>query len=205
MTNVVVLDLGIGNLANLVRALRYVGARPIVASDPHQVERASHLILPGVGAFRPPRERLRGALEEPLRRAVSRGTPLLGICVGFQLLFEESEEGGRTDGLGLLRGRVTRLPAVVPVPQIGWNYVEPVRPHGLFEGLQMPQYFYFVHSYAPEAIDTDAVVATTRHGRPFPAVLARGSVAGVQFHPERSGAAGLRLLENFLRRGGPWS
>jgi glutamine amidotransferase len=197
-----VIDAGVGNLGNLVRALEAVGARGGITADPERVARARCLLLPGVGAFAPPREAVRGGVEEALREALSRGGWLLGICVGFQILFEEGEEFGATDGLGLLPGRVTRLPETVPVPHIGWNRLHDLAPHPLLadlvDGGARGRYVYFVHSYAPEGVPDELCLARCTHGRAFPAIAGRGRVMGAQFHPERSGAAGLRLLANFL-------
>jgi len=218
-----VIDAGVGNLANLARALAHVGAEVDVTTDPERVAAARCLVLPGVGAFAPPRERLReSGLEEALRAALDRpgasgqggqGAWLLGVCVGFQLLFDESEEFGRTDGLGLLSGRVTRLPDGVPVPHIGWNALHDLVPHPLL-GAGLPSkssngfrpnlligegsHVYFVHTYAVDGAPEEQVLARATHGRAFPAVAGRGRVLGTQFHPEKSGATGLALLANFL-------
>jgi imidazole glycerol-phosphate synthase subunit HisH len=191
-----VLDVSVGNLGNLVRALERVGGRAEISADPERVARARCLLLPGVGAFAPPREAMRDGVEAALREALSRGAWLLGICVGFQILFEEGEEFGVTDGLGLLPGRVTRLPETVPLPHIGWNRLHDRTDHPLLAGLS--DYFYFVHSYAPEGVPDELCLARCTHGRVFPAVAGRGRVMGAQFHPERSGDAGLRLIANFL-------
>lgn len=193
-----VVDLGVGNLGNVVRALAAAGGTPSVTSDPAVVRAARRIVLPGVGAFRPPRERLRGALEAALRGALADGAHLLGICVGYQLLFEGSDEFGATSGLALLRGRVTELPADVPRPHIGWNRLEPQAPHALLEGFERKTDVYFVHSFAPEVGDGIETVATALHGRRFAAVSATGRICGTQFHPEKSGDAGLRLLRNYL-------
>ena len=196
-----VVDLGVGNLGNVVRALVAAGGRPEITADPSAVRAARRIVLPGVGAFRPPRERLRGALEEALRGALADGAHLLGICVGYQLLFEGSDEFGATAGLGLLRGRVTELPAEVARPHIGWNRLEAPSPHALLDGLEASPFVYFVHSFAPDggaAADSDETVATALHGRSFAAVSAKGRICGTQFHPEKSGEAGLRLLRNFF-------
>lgn len=209
-----VIDAGVGNLGNLVRALRHLGADTELTTDPELVAGARCLVLPGVGAFRPPRERLRGELEDALRRALDTGAHLLGICVGFQLLFESSVEFGDTDGLGLLPGTVQKLPDDVSLPQIGWNRLVGKQllagsDHPLLDGLGDEAFFYFVHSYAPlpedpvdEArhgtVPEDVVLARAVHGRPFVAVAGRGRVLGTQFHPEKSGDDGLRLLRNYL-------
>ncbi|HTG33481.1 MAG TPA: imidazole glycerol phosphate synthase subunit HisH [Thermoanaerobaculia bacterium] len=199
--NALVIDAGVGNLGNLVRAVERVGGRAEISADPERVAAARCLLLPGVGAFAPPREAVRGGVEGALREALARGAWLLGICVGFQILFDEGEEFGATDGLGLLPGRVTRLPATVPVPHIGWNRLHGVADHPLLEGLA-DRYVYFVHSYAPEGVPDDLCLARCTHGRAFPAVAGRERVMGTQFHPERSGTAGLRLLSNFLKMPG---
>jgi glutamine amidotransferase len=193
-----ILDLGVGNLGNVERALRVLGAAPRVTCEPAEIATARTLVLPGVGAFRPPRERLRGELEAALREALDAGAWLLGICVGFQLLFEASEEDGITDGLGLLPGRVVRLPDTVPVPHIGWNRLRPVVPeHPLLAALPADASVYFVHSFAPVEVDGVAL-AEAEHGVRFAAVAGRERIVGTQFHPEKSGAVGLRLLASFL-------
>ena len=205
-----VIDSGVGNLGNLRRALAAAGAEVEVTAEPERVAAARCLVLPGVGAFAPPRERLRGALEEALHAALDDGAWLLGICVGYQLLFEAGEEFGTIDGLGLLPGRVTRLPDEVPLPHIGWNRLErasEVDPEGtsdggpaaaLLAGLPEAPWVYFVHSFAPQGVPEVLVAARTLHGRRFAAVAGRGRVLGTQFHPEKSGAAGLALLANYL-------
>ncbi len=200
--NVTVIDAGVGNLDNLARALRHVGAGVEVTADPETIAASRRLVLPGVGAFRPPRETLRGAMEEALHQALGDGAWLLGICVGFQLLFERGEEFGSTDGLGLLPGVVDKLPAGVPLPHIGWNRLHDERPHPLFEGVPAGSYFYFVHSYAPLEDVEATCLARATHGASFTAVAGRDRVMGTQFHPEKSGRAGLALLANFLKMTG---
>ncbi len=218
MNAITVADLGAGNLWNLERALRHLGAEVEVTADAGRIAAARAVVLPGVGAFTPAREGLRGAREEALHEAVAGGAWLLGICLGFQLLFEGSDEFGATDGLGFLPGRITRLPDTVPVPHIGWNRLHGLAAHPLLDGLNgglegprpdpsadaaLPHlFFYFVHSFAPEGVPEELTLARCTHGRAFPAVVARGRVLGAQFHPERSGPAGLRLLSNFLEISG---
>lgn len=198
-----VIDAGVGNLGNLERALRRVAPTCSfdVTTDAERIAAAGVLLLPGVGAFRPPREALRGAMEEGLRAALDDGAFLLGICVGFQLLFEESDEFGMTDGLGLVPGRISRLPEGVSLPHIGWNRLLDCRTHALVDGLD-GEYTYFVHSFAPDGVPEDLQLATCRHGRRFPAVVARGRVMGTQFHPEKSGEVGLEMLRRFLELAG---
>ncbi|HYU34868.1 MAG TPA: imidazole glycerol phosphate synthase subunit HisH [Thermoanaerobaculia bacterium] len=202
MRQALVIDAGVGNLGNLVRALERIGASAEVSLDPARVAAERCLLLPGVGAFAPPREALRGPLEAALHEALGRGAFLLGICVGFQLLFESGEEFATVDGLGLLSGRVVRLPDSVPVPHIGWNRLHSLADHPVMAGLAAGggwgEYVYFVHSYAPDGVPAESHIALCTHGRAFPAIAGRGRVMGTQFHPERSGEAGLRLLSNFL-------
>lgn len=197
-----VIDAGVGNLGNLRRALAHLGADVQATAEPEAIARSRCLILPGVGAFRPPRERLRGEMEAALTEALDAGAWLLGICVGYQLLFESSEEFGDTDGLGLLQGRVTRLPATVSLPHIGWNALAVEPGDGsrsqLLAGIAEGSHVYFVHTFAPEGVSEADVLATALHGRSFPAVVGRGRVLGAQFHPEKSGEVGLKLLANFL-------
>lgn len=201
---VVVVDAGVGNLGNVSRALAAVGAEPLVSREPGVVGEAGCLVLPGVGAFRPAREGVAGELEAALRGAVERGAWLLGLCVGYQLLFEGSDEDGETEGLGLLPGRVTRLPAGVPWPHIGWNRLHGVAGEGAGEAgewarvLEDGGWVYFVHGYAPDGVPDGVVLARATHGRDFPAAAGRGRVMGTQFHPERSGAAGLAILRRFV-------
>jgi glutamine amidotransferase len=199
---VTVIDAGVGNLGNLRRALAHLGAEVRVADDAATVAASRCLVLPGVGAFSPPRQRLRGALEEAIHAALDDGAYLLGICVGFQLLFESSTEFGETDGLGLLPGRVSRLPDSVPLPHIGWNrllfnHAGAAAPP-LVAALPAESWVYFVHSFAPDGVPEELVLARSLHGRAFPAVVGHGRVMGTQFHPEKSGRLGLRLLDGFL-------
>jgi glutamine amidotransferase len=142
------------------------------------------------------------APDAALGEALAGGAWLLGVCVGYQLLFEASEEFGVTDGLGLLPGRVTALPPGVPRPHIGWNRVRPAAEDGLFAGLGGEPWLYFVHGFAPEGVPDELVLATAVHGRAFPAAAGRGRVLGTQFHPEKSGEAGLAVLANFLAMSG---
>lgn len=198
-TGVTIVDAGVGNLGNLARACRHLGASAEVTDEAAVIARARCLVLPGVGAFRPPRERLRGAREAAIRTALEGGATLLGICVGFQLLFRSGDEHGHTDGLDWLPGDVGRLPETVPLPHIGWNRLVELADHPLLAGLAEGSAVYFVHSYAPRDVPADVCLAKAVHGEAFCAVAARGRVMGTQFHPEKSGRIGLELLRNFLR------
>ncbi|HVQ29144.1 MAG TPA: imidazole glycerol phosphate synthase subunit HisH [Vicinamibacteria bacterium] len=197
---IAIVDYGLGNLGSVTKGFRHAGAETVLTSDPEVLARADALVLPGDGAFGATMTEIRGrGLDAPLREAAARGTPLLGICIGMQVLFEESEEHGRHEGLGLLPGRVRRLEGTLPVPHMGWNRLAFTRAHPLFDGLLAGSYVYFVHSFFCDA-PAEVTLATTDYGRDFPAVVGRGSVLGVQFHPEKSQATGLSMLDNFVRR-----
>ncbi len=192
-------DYGIGNLGSVTKAFRHAGAEVRLTGDPDELRRAEALVLPGDGAFGATMGEVeRRSLVPVLRDAVAAGKPLLGICIGMQLLFEESEEHGLHRGLGFLPGRVRRFEGDLAVPHMGWNALRPRRPHPILEGIAEGSYVYFVHSYYCDASD-DVVVASSDYGRPFPAIVARGSVLGVQFHPEKSQEVGLRMVASFVR------
>jgi len=194
---IAVVDYGAGNLRSVERALLACGARPNVTSDPAQLDGADGIVLPGVGAFGPALARLEtGGLGRRLVELARQGRPLLGVCLGYQLLFEESEEGGRHAGLGLLPGRVARVTASRRVPVIGWCRVRRVGDSMLMEGVDDTSWLYFVHSFAPT--DSRYAVASTPHARA--AAAERGNIFGTQFHPEKSGKDGLRVYANFVAR-----
>ena len=198
---VAVLDYGAANMVSISQALVTAGAEAIVATKASDLTRADALVVPGVGAAAPAMTHLgEKGLVEPLRDWVRAGKPCLGICLGFQLFFDASDEGDSGDSptLGLLAGRTVLLEDAPTLPHIGWNSVEAVRPHALFDGIPDGSYFYFVHSFVPEPAAEGIVVARTTHGRPFVSAVASGSLYGLQFHPEKSAAAGQRLLANFL-------
>lgn len=189
-----------GNLRSVEKALERVGASVEVTSEPARIEACDGVILPGVGAFPRAMARIREAgLDRAIRRALGKEVPLLGICLGLQLLFESSDELGGSEGLGLLPGRVRTIPSGDrKVPHIGWSPVTWERTDPLIEGLRPGEPFYFVHSYACEP-ESGMVIGTASYGGRFACVAGAGAVRGVQFHPEKSGAAGLRLLRNFVR------
>ena len=196
---IAIIDYGVGNLRSVEKAFEAIGATAAVTSDPSAIREAERLVVPGVGAFGECARRLReSGLDKLVLEAAERNKPVLGLCVGLQLMFDEGHEFGVHQGLGLMRGRVVRFPEDGPrVPQIGWNQIEDLRPHPLLEGLADKTYFYFVHSFYIESEDPKDVLALTDYGIRYPSVCARGSVCGVQFHPEKSQDAGLRLLANF--------
>ena len=197
---IAIVDYGVGNLANVERALRRAGARDVaVTSDAVTIADARAVVLPGVGHFGHCARELRArGLDEPVRDANRRGVPLLGLCVGMQLLFEGSEEDPAARGLGLARGTVRRLRGPVRVPHTGWNEVRLQRPHPWLSGLADGAHFYFVHSYAADAV-SEVAVATTDYGGEFASVVAGEGFVGLQFHPEKSSLMGTRLLHGFVR------
>jgi imidazole glycerol phosphate synthase glutamine amidotransferase subunit len=189
-----------GNLPSVERALARQNVESVRAATPDAIESAQALILPGVGHFGQLMRTLEARrLTAPLRQAIERGKPLLGICLGLQALFSASDEAPGDPGLGLFPGKITALPATAKLPHMGWNQLLRVRESALFEGVPPDAYFYFAHTYA--ALDAgDAAVAMCDHAAPFVAALARGNLFAVQFHPEKSGEAGARLLANFVAR-----
>jgi glutamine amidotransferase len=198
---IIVVDYDAGNLRSVQRALEAVGQRPRVTPDPRDVERAEALVLPGVGSAQDCMRKLadRGLIQ-PLRDYAASGRPFLGVCVGLQLLYDGSEEGGGVECLGILPGTVRRFPGggQLKVPQIGWNSVSIARPHPILDEIPDGTYFYFVHSFYAEA-DPSLTVASADYGVDFAAIVARDNVVATQFHPEKSADRGLRLYANFGR------
>ena len=196
---IAVLDYGIGNLRSAEKGLQRVGADAVLTTDAAAAEAAAGVVLPGVGAFGSCMEALRqSGLDKVVLAAAERATPLLGICVGMQMLYNASDESPGVPGLGVLPGTLRLLPEGVRRPQMQWNRLDVTGECELFDGLGAEPWVYFVHSYA--APMSDDVVATCDYGGPLVAAVARGSVWATQFHPEKSGPVGLRLLANFARR-----
>lgn len=198
---IAIIDYGVGNLRSVQKAFEAVNVEAVITSGRSEITQAERVVLPGVGAFGECARRLReSGLDQVVLEAASQSKPLLGLCVGLQLMFEEGHEFGVHKGLGLMPGRVVRFPEDGPrVPQIGWNQIENPKPHPLLRETPDGTYFYFVHSYFVEPANPDDVLAVTEYGIRYPSICARGSVCGVQFHPEKSQDAGLRLLANFAR------
>jgi len=193
------IDYEAGNLRSIGRALRLAGTEPVLIDRPVQGAGIDLLVLPGVGAFGAAMRRLHAAgLAEWLRAQVADGVPLAGVCLGMQLLYERSEEGGDVEGLMLLRGRVRRLTAGVKIPHMGWNQLRFQQSSPLLEGVRDGAHVYFVHSYVVEPADFREVLAVTSYGGGFPAMVRRERITGWQFHPEKSGDTGLRLLRNLV-------
>jgi len=195
-----VVDYGAGNLRSVVNALARLGYRSEITSDPNTVLGARALILPGVGAAGDTVASLtRLGLTAPVCQHVRDGRPFLGICIGLQVLLTGTEEGGWNECLNVFPGRVRRFPPGEKVPHMGWNQVKQLIPHPVFEGIPDGADFYFVHSYYAEPEDRSLVAGETEYRISFCSVLARGNVVATQFHPERSGEAGLRVYDNFLK------
>ena len=198
-TRIAVLDYGMGNLRSVEKAFEHVGASAVVTHDHEAIRDAAGIVLPGVGAFPKAMQSIRGlGLDEVIAERLAAGVPMLGICLGMQLLFERSVELGGAAGLGLLNGEVRPLDAPgLKIPQIGWNAVSWRRASRLCAALPDPCGFYHVHSFAPVPGDDGDTLATAEYGTAFVTAVEREPVYGVQFHPEKSGPAGLRLLDNF--------
>ena len=210
-TLIAIVDYGIGNLRSIEKALEAVGARVVRSDRPEDIRAADKVVLPGVGAFGACIDEIRRrGLQPPVLDAIGEGKPFLGVCVGMQLLFESSEELGRHEGLGVLPGPVRHFRTAcaqapdretpddsLKIPHMGWNTVHPQREDPLLRGLPADPYFYFVHSYAAAPATDSDVLAQCLHGVAFPAIVRRNNVYGVQFHPEKSQANGLRILRNF--------
>jgi imidazole glycerol-phosphate synthase subunit HisH len=197
------IDYGAGNLRSVEKALRYLGAHVRLAKGPGDLHDVSAVVLPGVGAFDDCSQALqRQELFETVRDIIRSGKPFLGICVGYQVLFEGSEEfNSRANGLGLFKGKVVRFPSLpgLKIPQIGWNQLEIIREDcPLFKGISSGSHVYFVHSYHPAPLDRSIIAAQTDYGIPFASAIWRDNVFATQFHPEKSQGVGLRLLQNFL-------
>jgi glutamine amidotransferase len=199
VTQVAIIDYGVGNLRSVEKAFAAMGCDAIVTEDDRALRSAKRLVLPGVGAFAACMQALteRG-FDQLVRERVREGVPILGVCVGMQMLFEESSEFGRASGLGLLRGRVRRFSNDLVAPQVGWNQIRQRAKHTLFDGIADQSFFYFVHSFFCDPVD-NTIIGETDYGVTYASVVAQSNICGVQFHPEKSQAAGLRLLQNFAR------
>lgn len=199
---IAIIDYDAGNLKSVEKALLYLGAEPVVTREREEILRADHVILPGVGAFGDAMENLKKyGLDQVIREAVRRQIPFLGICLGLQLLFESSEESPGVKGLGLLDGEIARIPQTegLKIPHMGWNSLRYDHPGRLFDGIPEHTYVYFVHSYYLRAKDPRIVKASTFYGTDIHASVEKGNLFACQFHPEKSGEWGLKILENFIR------
>lgn len=197
---ITMIDYGIGNYRSVQKALEFVGAQVHMTSDPDAIRHADKLVLPGVGAFGAAIDALRARrLDQPLLDAVGGGTPLLGICVGMQLLLDESEELGHHTGLGLIPGSVRKFPTGngLKIPHMGWNQLEHNATSPLLANVDSGEYAYFVHSFHCDVADSADTIATTEYGTSFSAIIGRGNIFGIQFHAEKSQHVGLQILRNY--------
>jgi len=198
---IAIIDYGVGNLASVNKALSFIGYDSKITSDHREILAADRVILPGVGAFADAMNSLEKTnMISVIKQVVSNGKPLLGICLGMQLMFDYSTEGGeKVKGLGLLKGSITQFPLDMglKVPHMGWNNLQIKQDNGIFNGIRENSYVYFVHSYFLSAEDPTVVAATCKYGIEFDAAICKGNIMGTQFHPEKSGAVGLCILKNF--------
>ncbi len=207
---IAIIDYGMGNLRSVQKGFERVGCQALVTSDPQRILEADHVVLPGVGAFRDCIRNLeQGDFVEPILKVIAEGRPFLGICLGLQLLFSESEEFGLHQGLGVIPGRVVRFPEgmteagqKLPVPHMGWNQISFQKPSPLFAGVTDNSNVYFVHSYYVKPDDPSVVAATSSYGLEFCAAIQRDNLVATQFHPEKSQAIGLQMLKNFAEMKG---
>lgn len=199
MSYIAIVDYGAGNLMSVHNTLDYLGYENKIAASADVIENAAGVILPGVGAFPDAMAALTdsGLTEAVLKAAKEK--PFLGICLGMQMLFEESDEVRPCKGLGLLPGRIERIETALKLPQIGWNALDILRPNAMTEGLENGSYVYFVHSFMAKPSDENDLAAVTDYGTRVPAIVARGNLFGCQFHPEKSGEVGLQMLRNFAK------
>lgn len=202
---IAIIDYGAGNLSSVKKALDFLGAENKITQDCDEIMNASHVILPGVGSFGDAMAsmRERGLVDVVKQRALS-GKPFLGICLGLQLLFEGSDESPDVDGLGILKGRIVKIPKKdgLKVPHMGWNDISLKQTDGIFAGIEDNSYFYFVHSFYLTGADEDVVAATTQYGTEIECAVQFGRLCATQFHPEKSSSAGLKLLKNFIEMEG---
>ena len=198
---VAIIDYGAGNLQSVKKALDYIGCESVITADEAVIDSASHIILPGVGSFGDAMDSIRSrGLEEVIKKAASGNKKFLGICLGLQLLFEESEESPGVRGLGVFKGSIVRIPDSLglKVPHMGWNSVSIKQKDGIFADIKDESYFYFVHSFYLKDANCDIVAGTTQYGVDIQCAVQSGKVAATQFHPEKSGEIGLKLLKNFV-------
>jgi imidazole glycerol-phosphate synthase subunit HisH len=200
MSMISIIDYGMGNLRSVQKALELIGVETVITDDVNIINNSKGMILPGVGAFPDAMQNLTNkGLKEVILKNVEQKKPLLGICLGMQLLFEEGEEVKKCSGLGIMNGCIKRLKDNVKIPHMGWNNIEIIQENELLEGIENKDYMYFVHSYYADIVDRKILKSTTKYGQEVPAVVSLENVYGVQFHPEKSGTCGLKILENFVK------
>jgi glutamine amidotransferase len=199
MKKIVIIDYGLGNLRSVRKGLEHAGANVIISSDPEEIKSADGVILPGVGAFRDAMKNVE-SLRSTIDEYVASGKPMLGICLGQQMMLSTSEEGGLTEGLDLVKGQVLRFPhSDLKVPHMGWNSIKITQQHPIFDGITDGSFVYFVHSYYVDTTDKNTLISC-EYGTEFAAAIVNdaGNVVGTQFHPEKSGDTGLKILKNFV-------
>lgn len=192
------MNYGVGNLRSIKRGLEKAGADVEITHNPKKLRNSDAIVLPGVGAFAPAVKNM-SPITDVANEAMKDGKPIFGVCLGLQLLFTRSSEGGSTRGLDYISGDIVKLPETVKTPQMGWNTLNIVQAHPLLEGIKDGSYVYFVHSYYPQPTESDVIVATTEYGVKFPSMVAKGNLFATQFHPEKSSKTGLTILKNFVR------
>jgi glutamine amidotransferase len=195
---VAVVNYGVGNLRSIRKGLEKSGAQVKVTHNSTDLRSADAIVLPGVGAFAPAVKNME-PIADVVAEAMNDGTPILGVCLGLQLLFTRSSEGGSIKGLDLISGEVVKLPESVKTPQMGWNTIDFAKSHPLLDGVKDHSYVYFVHSYYPQPTDPDVIVTTTEYGVSFASMVAKKNLFATQFHPEKSSKTGLMMLKNFVR------
>ena len=193
-----VVNYGVGNLRSIRRGLEKSGAAVKITHNPTDMLRSDAIVLPGVGAFAPAVKNM-APIADVVAEAMKNGKPILGVCLGLQLLFTQSSEGGSVKGLDFISGDIVKLPDTVKTPQMGWNTLNIEQSHPLLDGVKDGSYVYFVHSYYPKPIDSAVVVATTEYGVRFASMIAEKNLLATQFHPEKSSKTGLTMLKNFVR------
>jgi len=198
MPQVSVVDYGVGNLRSVKRGLEKSGAKVMITHNPKDLIESDAIVLPGVGAFAEAAKNL-SLISSVVTQPVKDGKPLFGICLGLQLLFTKSYEGGLISGLDLISGDIVKLPSSVKIPQMGWNTLDIVKHHPLLENVRNNSYAYFVHTYFPQPAEQRVILATTEYGVKFPSVVATQNLFATQFHPEKSSKTGLTILENFVK------
>lgn len=198
---IAIVDYGMGNLRSVEKGFARVGAEAIVTSDEKDIEKARAIVLPGVGAFRDCMANLKNLkLLDPILKAIEQGKPYLGICLGLQILFSESEEFGHSEGLGIVKGVVKRFPpSDLKIPHMGWNTIRYVRRPPIMASIEDGSFFYFVHSYYVSPDDSTVIATTTDYGITFTSMIWKDNIFATQFHPEKSQRLGLKILENFTR------
>ena len=192
------MNYGVGNLRSIRKGLEKSGVQVEITHNPKDLRSADAIVLPGVGAFAPAVKNM-ASITDVVAEAMENGKYILGVCLGLQLLFTRSNEGGSIRGLGFISGDVVKLPESVKTPQMGWNTIDFAQSHPLLEGIEDNSYVYFVHSYYPRPSDPEVIVATTEYGVRFPSMVAKKNIFATQFHPEKSSKTGLTMLNNFVR------